>query len=221
VHTIGATLKPAPRISLKAIEQHPGRRLNLHELLAANAYCNHIATMANRSMTIRGVPDTVLARLRARAARQHRSLNGEVLAILARAAEEGADDPGTGTVREVAAVYGRAGQAADGSAAGPASSASLLDAVDRAALARVCRQHHIRWLAVFGSHARGDAGPGSDIDVVVDFAPGMTPGLGIIRVADALRPVFGGRWVDLVTRRGLAPRLRDRILSEARVLHAA
>ncbi|MBA2557339.1 MAG: nucleotidyltransferase domain-containing protein [Chloroflexi bacterium] len=177
--------------------------------------------MANRSVTIRGVPDTVLARLRDRAARQHRSLNGEVLAILARATEEGADDAGTGLVREAAAVYGRAGPAADGSAAGPASSASLLDAVDRAALARVCRQHHIRWLAVFGSHARGDAGPGSDIDVVVDFEPGMTPGLGIIRVADALRPVLGGRWVDLITRRGLAPRLRDRILSEARVLHAA
>jgi uncharacterized protein len=97
----------------------------------------------------------------------------------------------------------------------------LLDAVDRDALAGSAGSIGIRWLAVFGSHARGDARPDSDVDVVVEFAPGMTPGLGIIRVADALRPVLGGRRVDLVTRRGLAPRLRDRILAEARELYAA
>jgi predicted nucleotidyltransferase len=74
---------------------------------------------------------------------------------------------------------------------------------------------------VFGSHARRDARPDSDVDVVVDFAPGATPGLGIVRVADALRPVLGGRRVDLVTRRGLAPRLREQILSGARTLYVA
>jgi predicted nucleotidyltransferase len=42
-----------------------------------------------------------------------------------------------------------------------------------------------------------------------------------MRVADALRPVLGGRRVDLVTRRGLAPRLREQILAGARTLHAA
>jgi predicted nucleotidyltransferase len=49
----------------------------------------------------------------------------------------------------------------------------------------------------------------------------MTPGFGIIRVAEALRPVFDGQRVDLVTRRGLAPRLRDSILASARSLYAA
>jgi hypothetical protein len=85
----------------------------------------------------------------------------------------------------------------------------------------VCRRHHIRWLAVFGSHARGDARPESDVDVVVDFEPGMTPGLGIVRVAEALRSVFGGRRVDLVTHRGLSPRLRGRVLATALVLYGA
>jgi hypothetical protein len=40
-------------------------------------------------------------------------------------------------------------------------------------------------------------------------------------VAQALRPVFGGRRVDLQTRRGLSPRLRRPILDSARTLHGA
>ena len=68
-------------------------------------------------------------------------------------------------------------------------------------------------LALFGSQARGDARFDSDIDVLVDFEPGMTPGLGIVTAAEALRPVLGGRRVDLVTRRGLRPALLERILA--------
>jgi predicted nucleotidyltransferase len=100
-------------------------------------------------------------------------------------------------------------------------SATLLADFDRSALEDVCRRHNIVWLAVFGSLARGDARADSDVDVVVDFAPGMTPGFGIVRVADALRPVLGGRRLDLVTRSGLSPRLREQILSSAQTLYAA
>jgi uncharacterized protein len=179
-----------------------------------------------KTLTIRGIPEELLALLRTRAARNHRSLNGEVLAILAEAAQGStpadAGEVGAGggprAVRERMPQHG-AGEAPGGPAA--AGGPALLDRVDRDALAAVCRRHHIRWLAVFGSHARGDERPHSDVDVVVDFEPGKTPGLGIVRVAEALRPVFGGRLVDLSTRRGLAPRLRDRILSEARELYAA
>jgi uncharacterized protein len=185
------------------------------------AWCNHIATMATRSLTIRGLSDETLERLRARAARQHRSLNGEVLAILARAAEEDAGVRSAGTLREASATYRAVRRAAGDTATSPGNAAPLIEGIDLDVLAATCRRHHIRWLAVFGSHARGEARADSDADVVVEFAPGMTPGLGIVRVADALRPVFGGRRVDLVTRRGLAPRLRDRILAEARELYAA
>jgi uncharacterized protein len=180
--------------------------------------------MATRSLTIRGIPDAVLARLRARAAAGHRSLNGELLAVLTRASEAEPATAPTPAVHEPTAAYaGASPMEATTAGAGnvPAVGARLLDSVDRDALSRVCRQHHIRWLAVFGSHVRGSARRDSDVDVVVDFEPGRTPGLGIIRVADALRPEFGGRHVDLVTRRGLAPRLRDRILAEAEVLYAA
>ena len=59
------------------------------------------------------------------------------------------------------------------------------------------------------------------MDLVVEFEPGMTPGLAIETVAEALRSVLGGRRVDLVTRRGLSPRLRERILATAVPLHGA
>lgn len=168
--------------------------------------------MAIRTLTLRGLPDATLDRIRARAAANHRSLNGELLAILdAVAAEVPRSSAATAVVRETAGVpYTTAGRRHQ----------SPIESVDREALALVCRRHHIRWLAVFGSYSRGEARPDSDVDVVVEFAPGRTPGLGMVRVAEALRPVFGGRHVDLLTRRGLSPRLRDPILSSARTLHS-
>jgi predicted nucleotidyltransferase len=169
--------------------------------------------MPPRTLTLRGVPDATLKRLRARAAANRRSLNGELLAILDTVADEPpASEGGSRVVQEpVTAPY----------AVRATSGLPVFDAVDQAALAEVCRRHHIRWLAVFGSHARGDARPESDVDLVVDFAPGKTPGFGLVRVAEALRPLFGGRRVDLLTRRGLSPRLRRSILNSARTLHAA
>jgi uncharacterized protein len=159
------------------------------------------------TITIRGLTDATLDALRSRAAAARRSLNGELLSILDDAVA--GETPGTPVLREPTPLpY----------AAVPAS--SLLEDVDRAALGAICRLHRITWLAVFGSHARGDARAGSDVDVVVDFAPGATPGFGMVRVAESLAGAFGGRRVDLVTRRGLAPRLRERVLAEARELYA-
>lgn len=169
--------------------------------------------MKIRTLTVRGVPDATLRRLRHQAETNRRSLNGELLVILDRTP---AGAPGQSA--EVAAVRE---PTAPAYAAPPGHTPTLMEQVDHAALSAVCRRHHIRSLAVFGSHARGDARPDSDVDVVVDFEPGMTPGFGIIRVAEALRPVFDGQRVDLVTRRGLAPRLRDSILASARSLYAA
>lgn len=73
---------------------------------------------------------------------------------------------------------------------------------------------------MFGSRARGAARGDSDIDILAEFEPGMTPGFGIVTVAEALRPVFGAK-VDLVTRRGLSPRFLSRILPTAVTLYDA
>jgi len=53
------------------------------------------------------------------------------------------------------------------------------------------------------------------VDLLAEFEPGMTPGLAIENVARSLEPLFGGRRVDLLTPRGLSPRLQDRIAATA------
>jgi len=169
--------------------------------------------MPLRTLTLRGIPDATLKRLRSQAAANHRSLNGELLAMLDAVAGGGPHLPACAAMVREAAVAPYAVETN--------RELSLAESVDQAALIEICRRHHIEWLAVFGSHARGDARHDSDVDVVVEFARGKTPGFGLVRVAEALRPLFGGRRVDLCTRRGLSPRLRDAILTSARTLHGA
>ena len=67
---------------------------------------------------------------------------------------------------------------------------------------------------VFGSVARGEDGPDSDIDILVDSLPGTTLfDLGGLQVE--LEQLFDGVKVDLVTTGGLRASMRDRILSES------
>ena len=96
---------------------------------------------------------------------------------------------------------------------------SALD-VDAEALARICEHYGIARLEVFGSVARGDPGPDSDIDVLYVLEPGAHLGWNIEHLADQLSEVLG-RPVDLVSRNTLHQRLRDQVLAEARLLYAA
>lgn len=93
--------------------------------------------------------------------------------------------------------------------------------VDEATLAALCRRYGVRELSVFGSAARGDMGPESDIDLLVEFFPDAPVDLidhaGLmLELADLL-----GRTVDLVSKNGLKPLIRASILKEARLLYAA
>jgi hypothetical protein len=92
---------------------------------------------------------------------------------------------------------------------------------DRAKLADLCRRRGIRRLSLFGSVLTGDLGPDSDVDVLVEFEPGRTPGLAIADVEDELSALFGGRRVDLVTERSLHKLIRDRVLATAVPQYAA
>ncbi|MBC7223918.1 MAG: nucleotidyltransferase domain-containing protein, partial [Anaerolineae bacterium] len=49
--------------------------------------------------------------------------------------------------------------------------------VPREQIAEFCQRNHIRRLAVFGSALRADFDESSDIDILVEFEPGHTPGL--------------------------------------------
>ena len=87
-------------------------------------------------------------------------------------------------------------------------------------LAEFCRRNYIRSLSLFGSAAKGDFGPESDVDVLVEFEPGHVPGLALIRMQDELRALLGGREVDLVTPKFLNRRIRSQVLREAKVQYA-
>jgi predicted nucleotidyltransferase len=91
-------------------------------------------------------------------------------------------------------------------------------AFDEAAIAAFCRRHYIRRLALFGSVLRDDFGPGSDIDVLVEFEPGHTPGLAFFQMQDELSALLG-RDVDLNTPQFLSHYFRDRIQAEAEVVY--
>lgn len=93
--------------------------------------------------------------------------------------------------------------------------------VDEAKLADVCRRYHVKELSVFGSAARGEMGPDSDIDLLVEFLAGSKVDLfdfsGLMLDLSELI----GRKVDLVSKKGLKPLIRASVLKEARLLYAA
>jgi uncharacterized protein len=88
-------------------------------------------------------------------------------------------------------------------------------------LARLCKRYHIRRLAFFGSVLRDDFSSNSDVDVLVEFEEGRTPGLDFIDIQDDLSKLLGGREVDLVTPKFLNHRIRDQVIKEARVAYGA
>ncbi len=93
---------------------------------------------------------------------------------------------------------------------------------DRDALDAFCRRNGIRRLSVFGSALGEDFGPGSDIDLLVEFEPGRVPGL--IRLAGMeleLTGIFGGRDVELRTYGDLSRHFRDEVRSVAEPLYVA
>jgi predicted nucleotidyltransferase len=90
--------------------------------------------------------------------------------------------------------------------------------VSQEAIAAFCRRHHIRRLALFGSVVRPDFGPQSDVDVLVEFEPGHTPGLAFFAMQDELSDLLG-RKVDLNTPACLSPYFRDEALAEAEVVY--
>jgi predicted nucleotidyltransferase len=102
----------------------------------------------------------------------------------------------------------------------PAPSAVEGYTVDADRLAEICHRYRLTELAVFGSAARGDLQPDSDIDLL--YVPGPDAHLGwrIEELAEELAALFG-RPVDLVSKRHLHELLREQILHDARTLYAA
>ena len=93
--------------------------------------------------------------------------------------------------------------------------------LDERRLAEICRRYGVRELSVFGSVARGEDRPNSDIDLLVEFLPEAEPGL--LDHAGLMLDLAGllGRKVDLVSKNALKPLIRDSVIHDSRRLYAA
>jgi predicted nucleotidyltransferase len=91
----------------------------------------------------------------------------------------------------------------------------MVDAIKekRSEMLRILNAHGARNPRVFGSFARGEARPTSDIDVLVDMEPGRSL-LDLVGLEQDLCGLFDRR-VDVITEGGISPYLRDRIFAEA------
>lgn len=96
----------------------------------------------------------------------------------------------------------------------------LLTGVDAQRLREVCERYGVASLEVFGSIARGDAGPDSDVDLLYVLKPGARLGFRFFDLEDELTELFG-RPVDLVARTSINEHLREQVLTDAQPLYAA
>lgn len=75
------------------------------------------------------------------------------------------------------------------------------------------KTYGVRSIGVFGSFARGEQQPGSDVDLLVEFNPGEATFENFMHLADYLETLFSRR-VDLLTRDGVSKYLRPVIEKE-------
>jgi predicted nucleotidyltransferase len=98
---------------------------------------------------------------------------------------------------------------------------SLENRIPKEKLAGFCKRNRIRKLSVFGSAVRGELLPDSDIDLLVEFEEGLTPGLfSIVRMEMELTEMLG-RKVDLRTSEDLSQYFRDEVLRNAELQYQA
>ena len=75
-------------------------------------------------------------------------------------------------------------------------------------------RYGIRKVGLFGSYARNEQSPGSDIDILIDFEPDHENYDNYMAVYDILEQLFNNEKVEIVTRNGLSPHIGPKILNE-------
>jgi predicted nucleotidyltransferase len=97
----------------------------------------------------------------------------------------------------------------------------LEEKISKEKLADFCKRNNIRKLSVFGSFIRDGLQLQSDIDILVEFERGLTPGLfSIIKMEMELTELIG-RKVDLRTAEDLSKYFRDEVLQNAKLQYQA
>ena len=87
--------------------------------------------------------------------------------------------------------------------------------VSKDEIAGFCRRNHIRRLAFFGSVLRHDFRPESDVDVLVEFEPGVPVGFITLAGMEIELSEILGREAQMHTVKGLHPFFRDEVLRTA------
>ena len=87
-------------------------------------------------------------------------------------------------------------------------------------IADFCKRRQVKRMALFGSVIRDDFTDASDVDVLVEFEPGRTPGLAFFAMELELSDLLG-RKVDLDTEDWLGRYFRQSVLDEAEVIYVS
>ena len=93
--------------------------------------------------------------------------------------------------------------------------ADILTPERASALHALAAEYGVKDLRVFGSYARGEAGPESDLDLLVNIDYGRGVAMRLVHFCEEASRLVGMK-VDVVTEDGLDPRLHARIFREAR-----
>ncbi|GAB3756582.1 nucleotidyltransferase family protein [Microlunatus parietis] len=96
----------------------------------------------------------------------------------------------------------------------------LITKADLERLREVCERYGVASLEVFGSSAREEDGPESDVDLLYVLKPHARLGFRLFDLEDELADIFG-RPVDLVARKSINKYIRGQILADVRPLSAA
>jgi uncharacterized protein len=96
---------------------------------------------------------------------------------------------------------------------------ALATRLDPALFRAFCKSHGISRLRAFGSFARGEATPESDLDLIADFI-GPVSLFDIVRIERELSDLVGVQ-VDLLTEGAISPYIRPRIADDIKVLYEA
>jgi predicted nucleotidyltransferase len=78
-------------------------------------------------------------------------------------------------------------------------------------------RYRVKKIAIFGSYARGEAKPESDIDILVEFSERKSL-LDLVGIEQELTEALGVK-ADLLTEKSISPYLIDRIKKEMKVIY--
>lgn len=92
--------------------------------------------------------------------------------------------------------------------------------IDQHELEKICASYGVEFLGVFGSAAREESRPDSDLDVLVRFGKNGAKGLmAMVAMERQLERVLGGKKVDLVTKDFLSPYFREDVLAQVKPVY--